>query len=214
MTLLSVAVGTPREVMWNHEAVLTSIFKTPINGRVRVGSTNIVGDEQSDLTVHGGPEKAVYAYPSEHYAIWQRELAVDLLPWASFGENLTTRGLRESVVSIGDRYRIGTAEFIVTQPRLPCFKLGIRLGRPDIVARFTSVDRSGFYFGIEREGEIGAGDPIELIERDPRGLSVAEVYRLKLGGGTPERTALAAEHPALAAGWRENFKRRVEALGQ
>lgn len=209
-SLLSIAVGTPTEVRWNDEIVLTSIFKHAVTGRVWVGVTNIVGDDQSDRTVHGGPEKAVYAYPSEHYPAWQKELGIATLPWASFGENLTTRGLRESVVRIGDRYRIGGAEFIVTQPRMPCYKLEIRFGRSDMIRRFASVDRSGFYFGVEQEGEIGAGDAIELIEQDSRDLTVAEVYRLKLGGGTRDRLELAANHPALASGWRASFERQLD----
>jgi len=208
--LLAVSVGRPREIEWSGESVLTSIFKTPVAGRVWVSSTNVEGDDQSDRSVHGGPDKAVYAYPSEHYAAWQRELGLGELPWSSFGENLTTRGLRESIVNIGDRFRIGSAEFIVTQPRMPCFKLGIRFGRSDMVARFTSVDRSGFYLAVEQEGEIGAGDAIELVEADGRGLSVAEVYRLRLGGGTKDRLELAASHPALTAGWRESFGRKLE----
>lgn len=211
--LVAVSVGRSREVEWDGEVVRTSIFKTPVAGRVWVGSTNIVGDDQSDRSVHGGPDKAVYAYPSEHYAAWMRELSLETLAWASFGENLTTRGLRESVVNIGDRFRIGSAELIVTQPRMPCFKLGIRFGRSDIIARFTSVDRSGFYLAVEQEGEIGAGDAVDIIEADTRGLSVAEAYRLKLGGGTRDRLKLAASHPALSAGWRESFKRRLDEFG-
>jgi MOSC domain-containing protein YiiM len=179
-------------------------------GRVWVGSTNIAGDDQSDRSVHGGLDKAVYVYPSEHYPTWQRELSLAVLPWGSFGENLTTRGLRETIVNIGDRYRIGSAEFIVTQPRMPCFKLGIRFGRSDMIARFTSVDRSGFYLAVEQEGEIGVGDAVEIIETDPRGLSVAETFRLKLGGGTSDRLRLAASHPALSSGWRESFRGRLD----
>jgi len=209
-SLISIAVGKPIEVPWDGDVVLTSIFKTPVAGRVWVGTINIAGDDQSDRTVHGGPEKAVYAYPSEHYPAWQKELGIASLPWASFGENLTTRGLRESIVRIGDRYRIGSAEFVVTQPRLPCYKLEIKFGRSDMIKRFVSVDRSGFYLAVEREGEIGAGDPIELIEQDACDLTVAEVYRLKLGGGTRDRLELAASHPALAAGWRDSFRRRLE----
>jgi MOSC domain-containing protein YiiM len=212
VTLLQVAVGPPREVAWRDGVVRTSIFKAPAAGRVRVRRINIDGDDQSDRTVHGGVEKAVYAYPSEHYPVWQRELSRPDLPWASFGENLTTSGLRESFVRIGDRYRIGSAGFIVTQPRMPCFKLGIRLDRGDMVARFTSVDRSGFYLAVEHEGEIGAGDAIELVERDPRDLTVAETFRMKLGGGSRERLALAASHTALSAGWRESFERRLAGL--
>jgi MOSC domain-containing protein YiiM len=214
VTLLSVAVGRPTDVPWRGDVVRTSIFKTPMTGRVWVGSTNIVGDEQSDLSVHGGAEKAVYAYPSEHYAAWQRDLLMASLPWASFGENLTTMGLRETVVRIGDRLRIGSVEFIVTQPRMPCFKLGIRLGRDDVVVRFRSVDRSGFYLAVEQEGELGAGDRIELLEQDARALTVAEAFRLKIGGGSRDRLELAASHPALSSGWRESFRRALDEMGE
>lgn len=212
MTLLSVAAGIPREIEWRGDVVRTGFFKTPVTGRVWVGSTNIVGDDQADRTVHGGPDKAVYAYPSEHYPQWQRDLGLADLPWASFGENLTTGGLRESVVNIGDRYRIGSAVFIVTQPRMPCFKMNIRFGRDDMVVRFRSVDRSGFYMAVEAAGEIGAGDAIELMARDNHGLTVAEAFRLKVGGGSVDRLELAASHPALAAGWRESFRRALEQL--
>jgi MOSC domain-containing protein YiiM len=207
--LISVAVGLPRDVEARGDVVRTGIFKTPVAGRVHVGVTNIMGDGQADLTVHGGPAKAVYAYPSEHYPAWQRELGLSDLPWASFGENLTTRGLRESVVRIGDRYRIGGAEFIVTVPRMPCFKLEIRFGRSDMIRRFTSVDRSGFYLAVEREGDIGAGDAIEVIEQDARDLTVAEAFRLRVGGGPRDRLVLAAAHPALAKSWRDGFERRL-----
>ena len=139
-------------------------------------------------------------------------MSLKTLPWASFGENLTTAGLRESVVCIGDRFRIGSAEFIVTQPRMPCFKLGIKFGRDDIIQRFVSVDRSGFYLAVEQEGEIGAGDSIELLERDPLQFTVAEAYRLKLGGTDRDRLDLAASHPALAVGWRESFRRRLDGV--
>lgn len=209
MHIIAVSVGRPRNVDDDGDVVRTSIFKSPVEGRVAVGPTNLAGDEQSDLTVHGGLWKAVYVYPSEHYPDWRRELATDALLWGAFGENLTTMGLRETVVCIGDRFRIGTAEVIVTQPRMPCFKLGLRFGRGDMVARFTSVDRSGFYLAVEQSGEVAAGDPIGLIARDPRGLTVAEAYRLKLGGGDADRLALAAAHPALAPGWRESFARRL-----
>src|SRR5262245_49320367 len=136
MKLISVSVGRPREVQWQGETVLTSIFKAPVAGRVRVGRFNIAGDEQSDLEVHGGRDKAVYAYPSEHYAFWRGELPGVELPWGAFGENLTTEGLLEGDVHIGDRLRIGSAEFVVTEPRMPCYKLALRFGRPDLVKRF------------------------------------------------------------------------------
>jgi MOSC domain-containing protein YiiM len=207
--LVAVSVGMPRPITRKGETTMTSIFKTPVAGRVWAGATNLEGDRQSDPTVHGGPFKTVYAYPAEHYPAWRRELGLEELPWASFGENLTTEGLREPAVFVGDRFRIGTAEFTVTQPRLPCFKLGLRFDRDDMVARFVSVDRSGFYLAVEQEGEIGAGDAIELIEHDPRRLSVAELYRLRLGGGARDRLEIAAGHPAISDGWRAHFQRHL-----
>ena len=170
MKVVSLSVGLPREVEWDGQTVLTSIFKEPVDRRLRVTTLNFEGDEQSDLTVHGGVDKAVYVYPSEHYESWRRELAGMDLPWAMFGENLTTEGLREDV-RIGDRFRIGSAEFVVTQPRLPCYKLGIRFGRMDMLKRMLRSGRTGFYFAVTREGEVGAGDAIEPIA----------------GGGGPDR---------------------------
>ena len=144
LKLLSVNVGMPREVDWHGRLVRTSIFKSPVFGPVRVATLNLQGDEQSDLTVHGGVHKAVYAYPSEHYPFWREEISGLDLPWGAFGENFTTEGLLEEDVHIGDRFRVGSAEFIVTQPRMPCYKLGIRFGRPEIVKRFLQSGRSGF----------------------------------------------------------------------
>ena len=168
MKVVSLSVGLPREVEWDGQTVLTSIFKEPVDRRLRVSKLNIEGDEQSDLTVHGGVDKAVYVYPSEHYEDWRRELPGVEFPWAVFGENLTTEGLLEDV-RIGDRFRIGTAEFVVTQPRLPCFKLGIRFGRMDMLKRMLRNGRTGFYFAVTAEGEVGPGDAIEPIERADRG---------------------------------------------
>ncbi len=163
MRLLSVNVGLPRDVEWRGNIVRTSIWKSPVGGRVQVRRTNLDGDRQSDLSVHGGPAKAVYVYPSEHYAYWRAELPDQELPWGAFGENLTTEGLLESDVAEGDRVSIGSAEFEVTMPRTPCYKLTIRFGRDDMIKRFLRARRSGFYLAVVREGEIGAGDAIEWI---------------------------------------------------
>ena len=186
MKLISISVGRPREMQWRGETVLTSIFKTPVAGRVRVTRFNLQGDEQADLDVHGGADKAVYAYPSEHYAYWRKELPGLELPWGAFGENLTTQGLSEESVHIGDRMRAGTAEFVVTQPRMPCFKLAIRFNRPDMVKRFLRSGRTGFYLAVLKEGEVGAGDAIEPIAQDGARVSVAAVVAAKsrsLAGG-------------------------------
>ena len=152
MKLVAISVGKPTSVKGQRLDVKTSIFKTPVSGRVHVGRINIDGDAQADLTVHGGVDKAVYAYAAEHYRFWRDELPVAELSWGAFGENFTTEGLLEDDVSIGDRFRIGKAELVVTQPRMPCFKLAIRFGRPDIVKRFLKSRRTGFYLAVERAG--------------------------------------------------------------
>ena len=210
MKVVSVNVGGPRRVEWQGRSVLTSIYKTPVVGRVRVVHDNLAGDAQSDPTVHGGPEKAVYAYPMEHYAAWRRELPDADLAWGAFGENLTTEGLLESDVAIGDRFRVGTVELVVTQPRTPCYKLGIRFGRADMVKRFLRSGRSGFYFAIAREGELGAGDDIERLARDARGLTVADVNALYAHDEANQTLlAEAAGNAALPAAWRDYFHKRL-----
>ena len=175
MQVISINVGLPREVEWRDQIVRTSIYKKPVTGRVHVDRLNIEGDRQSDLTVHGGVDKAVYVYPSEHYDFWRKELPDFDLPWGAFGENLTTSGLAEDEVQIGDRFAIGSAEFIVTQPRMPCFKLTIRFKRADMIKRFYRSGRSGFYLSVAREGEIGSGDDIALLSRDGGASTIAEV---------------------------------------
>lgn len=178
--LLSVNVGLPRELDWRGHRVRTSIWKSPVEGPVRVHRLNLEGDEQSDLSVHGGAEKAVYAYPSEHYEHWRRELSAMDLPWGAFGENFTTEGLLEDVVKIGDRLRVGSAEFLVTQPRLPCYKLGVRFDRVDMVKRFLKGGRTGFYLAVSREGAVASGDPIEFAGRDDHDVTVADYFRTRL----------------------------------
>ena len=186
MQLISVNVGRPREVEWKGHSVVTSIFKAAVDGAVDVSATNVDGDEQSDLSVHGGRNKAVYGYPSEHYEFWKRELGVEELPWAAFGENLTTEGLLEAKLRIGDRFRVGTVELEVTQPRWPCFKLGFRFGREDMVKRFAKSGRSGFYFSVVSEGRLQAGDCIEVISRSPGGVTIAEQFAERFRKSTGE----------------------------
>jgi len=210
MKVLSVSVGLPREIEWKGKMVRTSIFKAPVPGRVRVGQLNLEGDQQSDLSVHGGINKAVYAYPSEHYPFWRQELPGIDLPWGAFGENLTTEGLLEEAVRIGDRFRAGSAEFVVTQPRMPCFKLGIRFDRPDIVKRFLQSGRSGFYFAVVKEGELGAGDSIEMLRRDEHGVTVADIVNL-YGRDAKNQDLLlrVSELPSLPKSWRDYFHKRL-----
>lgn len=210
MKVVAVCVGRPRDVEWRGQPVRTSIFKTQVLRRVHVARNNLEGDEQSDLSVHGGPEKAVYAYPAEHYDSWRRELPGVELPWGAFGENLTTEGLREDDVGIGDRYRIGTAQLIVTQPRMPCYKLAIRFGSAEMVRRFLKSRRSGFYLAVEQEGDVGAGDVIERLSRSDKRLTIADV--VSLYATDSDNQALlesASEHPSLPAGWREYFRKRL-----
>jgi MOSC domain-containing protein YiiM len=211
MKLLSVNVGLPREVEWNGRMIRTSIFKAPVVGRVHVRKMNLDGDEQSDLTVHGGIDKAVYVYPSEHYAFWRKELPNADLNWGAFGENFTTEGsLDDQAVHIGDRFRIGSAEFVVTQPRIPCFKLGIRFGRADMVKRFLHSRRNGFYFSVAAEGEVATGDSVEVLVRDENGITVADIVDLYTADAAKQDLLQhVSELPALPESWRAYFRKRL-----
>jgi MOSC domain-containing protein YiiM len=210
MKLLSVNVGLPREIEWQGKRVRTSIFKSASAGHVRVMTLNVEGDEQSDLSVHGGVHKAVYAYPSEHYPFWREEVPRVDLPLGTFGENFTTEGLFEEAVHIGDRFRVGSAEFIVTQPRLPCFKLGIRFGRREMVKRFLRSGRTGFYLAVLEEGWVTAGDSIELLARDEHGVTVADIVNLYTAGATnQDLLQRATALPALPTDWRDHFRKRL-----
>ena len=178
MKLVSVNTGLPREVTWRGMNVSTGIFKQPVQGRIALRKLNLDGDRQADLSVHGGEYKAVYCYPISHYDYWRRELPGRELPLGMFGENFTTDGLLESSVHVGDRFSVGSAEVVVTQPRLPCYKLGVRFQADDMVKRFLTSGRTGFYLAVTREGEVGAGDEITVIERDPNAVPVSEITRL------------------------------------
>lgn len=215
MKIVSVNVGLPREVVWKGKKVTTGIFKEPVEGRVMMRRLNLDGDRQADLSVHGGPSKAVYVYPVEHYAYWRGELPEMKLPWGMFGENLTTEGLLEDAVSIGDRLRIGSAEVMVTEPRMPCYKLGIKFGREDIIKRFLRSGRTGFYVAVLQESEVGAGDSVEVISRDGNDVTVADITRLYVH----ERDNLDLLHramrvEALPESWRDYFRQQIEKLGR
>lgn len=211
MQLLSINVGRPREVIWEHKTIRTGIFKNPVQGTIRLRRLNFDGDEQADLTVHGGYDKAAYVYPSEHYEYWQRELPGMQLPPGMFGENLTIEGLWENSVRIGDRFRLGTAQVVVTQPRLPCYKLGIKFGRADMVKRFAASGRTGFYLSVAREGEVAAGDVIELLQRNDSNPTVADITRLYLfGEDDPESMRRAVQVETLPHNWREYFRQRLQ----
>jgi len=213
MRVLSVNVGLPREVRWRGKLVTTGIYKQPVEGRLTVRTLNLDGDRQADLRVHGGWDKAVYAYPSEYYELWRQERPELEFPWGQFGENLTTEGLVDTEVSIGDRFRVGTAELVVTQPRLPCFKLGIKMGREEFVTEFLERGLHGFYLAVVREGEVEAGDPIARLSSDPRGFGVTEVARLYARDRDDVDGLLrAARLDVLPESWREYFRKRASRL--
>jgi MOSC domain-containing protein YiiM len=207
--VLSVNVGIPRQVPVRGGSVLTSIFKTPVLARVAVRRHNIDGDQQSDLTVHGGQYKAVYCYPGEHYGYWREQLPDTQLQYGNFGENLTTEGLLEEEVSIGDRFRVGSAVLQVTQPRMPCFKLGIRFDRLDIVKRFWKSGRPGIYFGVVEEGDVAAGDAITKVEDAEIRISVADVVRLHTGQETDPDLIDRAMRAPLAGSWKADIRERM-----
>jgi MOSC domain-containing protein YiiM len=213
MKLISVNVGLPRVVMSHGDPVSTGIFKEPVAGPIMLRTLNLVGDRQADLSVHGGPSKAAYVYPSEHYEYWKHEFPEMKLPWGMFGENFTTAGLFETQLNIGDKFRVGSAMVMVTEPRMPCYKLGIRFDRPDIVKRFLASERTGFYFAVLQEGEVGVGDPIELTERSKDNLKVSDITRLY----TREKHNVgllrsAIKVAALPESWRSYFQHRLEKL--
>lgn len=212
MTLLAVNVGTPRAITYNNKTVLTGIFKAPLRGRARVGPTNIEGDQQADLQAHGGVDKAVYAYPYAHYPTWARELARDDFTYGQFGENLTLGGdWIEDQVHIGDVFRIGSAVLQVSQPRTPCFKLGVKMGDARFVKTFTQANRPGFYLRVLEAGELGAGDSVERLQIDPAQMSVAHIFSLRhLERGDRQTLERAAQLAALASGWRRAFSQRLQ----
>ncbi|MCW5943426.1 MAG: MOSC domain-containing protein [Fimbriimonadaceae bacterium] len=206
--LIAVSVSSVREVSHEGRAVATGIFKTPATGDRWIRTLGVEGDAQADQVHHGGSNKAVYAYPWEHYRFWADRLdRGDLLP-GSFGENLTTEGLLEQDVCIGDRVRIGEAELQATQARVPCFKLEIRHDRPGLVKEFLEAERPGIYFRVVREGRVRVGDPVEIVARDPLEVSVARANRvMHFERHDESEIRRLAEHPAMSEEWRRVFRR-------
>lgn len=217
MNVVSVNVGLPREVIWRGKTVTTAIYKQPLEGRVALRKLNLDGDRQADLTVHGGEDKAVYCYPIEHYAYWKKELPGRELPTAIFGENFTTEGLLEDSLYLGDRFSVGSAEVVVTQPRLPCYKLGIRFQADDMVKHFLASGRTGFYLAVTREGEVGAGDQIIAIARDPKAVTVSDITRLYVTKRYGEEEVASVRHAllvdALPEDWKHYFLKRLQKTG-
>ncbi len=213
MKIVSLNVGQPRDVMWRGRVVITGIFKSPVKGRVALRTLNLDGDGQADLTVHGGEYKAVYCYPGEHYDYWKKQLPGRELPMGMFGENLTTDGLLEDSVNLGDRFSVGSAEVVVTQPRLPCYKLGVKFQSDDMVSRFLASGRTGFYLAVTREGEVTTGDEIKVISQDGNAVPVSEITRLYIAKRYDDsdvksvRSALRVA--ALPDSWKEYFRERL-----
>ena len=211
MKILSLNAGLPREVTWQGKIVTTGIFKNPVSGRVMLRTLNLDGDRQADLTVHGGVSKAVYAYPSEHYEFWRAELPGTDLPNGMFGENLTTEALLEKDVYIGDRFQVGEAELKVTEPRMPCYKLGIKFGRPDIIKRFLTSRRTGFYFAVVREGMVGAGDSFKFVGREQEKISIADITRLYAFEKDDAKSLRAAiDVESVPDSWKSYFRHQLE----
>jgi MOSC domain-containing protein YiiM len=216
MRLVSVNTGLPREVNWHGIGVTTAIYKRPIAGRVALRKLNLDGDRQADLTVHGGESKAVYCYPIEHYNYWKRELPGRELPMAMFGENLTIDGFLEDTVHLGDHMSVGSAQVVVTEPRLPCYKLGIRFQSDDMVKRFLSSRRTGFYLAVTREGGVGAGDEIKVIARDANAVPVSEITRLYVAKRYDDDDVASVRRAlrvaALPEGWKVYFRERLKRI--
>jgi MOSC domain-containing protein YiiM len=209
--IISLNVAKPRRMVYKGETINTGIFKKPVLSRIALRTLNLDGDRQADLTVHGGPNKAVYAYPSEHYAYWRQEMPDAKLSWGAFGENFTTTQLQEEDLHIGDRLRIGSAVLVVRQPRMPCYKLAAKFQRDDMIERFLHSERSGFYFSVEQEGEVGVGDSFEVLSRASDGITIAEMNRLFSRDRYNEdllRKAIAT--PALPQDWREYLAPRLK----
>ncbi len=228
MKLVSVNTGMPREVSWHGRKVTTAIFKEPVKGRLALRKLNLDRDRQADLTVHGGEHKAIYCYPLAHYDYWKRELPGQELPMGMFGENFTIddggpgllggQELMEESVHLGDRFSVGTAEVAVTQPRLPCYKLGVRFGSDDMVKRFLASGRTGFYVAVVREGEVGAGDEMKVIAREPNAVAVSEITRLyvakRFGEAEIRAVRRALRVAELPESWKEYFRERLRQAGE
>jgi MOSC domain-containing protein YiiM len=230
MKLVSVNVGLPREVTWHGMAASTGIFKQPVEGRIVLRRLNLDGDRQADLSVHGGKDKAVYCYPLEHYEYWKKELPDHEIMLGAFGENFTldfgSDDMRgggsknsfppEDAIHIGDRFSVGSAEVVVTQPRLPCYKLGIRFQMDDMVKRFLASGRSGFYLAVVREGEVGTGDEMQMISKDSNNVPVSEITRLYVAKKYSDEDVRVVERAlrvaALPESWKEYFRERLQMM--
>lgn len=215
MRLLSLNVGLPRQVRFQGELVTTGIFKKPVQGSVRLRKLNLEGDKQADLKVHGGVDKAVYAYAGEHYDYWRQELPDMSLPWGMFGENFTTEGMFEEMVNIGDQFKVGTANLIATQPRMPCYKLGVKFGSMDMIKRFLASGLTGVYFKVMKEGELEQGDEIKLIKKAENSVTVKDIVRIyTIDKDDIQTIERAIKIKDLPNGWRYHFIKQLGQVGK
>jgi len=213
--ILSVNVSLPREIDIGGQKVTTAIFKEPVNGRVMLRTHNLDGDKQADLTVHGGVDKAVYSYPIEHYEYWREIFPNINLPNGMFGENFTIEGLMENEVNVGDIYQVGSSKLIATQPRMPCYKLGIRFGRMDVIKKFLASGRSGIYFRVAEEGEVAAKDKIERLRKDPNQVTIRDIVRLYSKDTRDiETMRRAVKVNDLPDGWKYHFLQQIERVNK
>jgi MOSC domain-containing protein YiiM len=215
MKVLSVNVGLPRKILFNGQIITTAIFKDPVKGPISLRKINLDGDKQADLTVHGGLDKAVYSYPSEHYDYWRKQFPNTDLVWGMFGENFTTEGLFEDAVNVGDQFQIGSAKLVATQPRMPCYKLGVRFGRMDVIRRFMASGRPGIYFKVLTEGEVQRDDKIKIIRRDKNNVTVKDIVSLYIARNdidNIETMKRATKIRDLPEGWRHEFQQKIEQL--
>lgn len=214
MKIISVNVGLPIKVNFGREVVTTGIFKNPIQHRVKLNKLNLEGDKQADLTVHGGINKAVYAYPSEHYIFWKEEIKDFEYSWGTFGENLTTEGLFEDIVRIGDQFKIGSTKVMATQPRMPCYKLGIRFGRMDVIKKFLESGKSGIYFKVIKEGEIGINDTVKLIKKNNNDITIKNIVEMVTKDEIEniELMEKTIQVPELPTGWKNYFVEKLSNL--
>lgn len=211
--ILSVNVSLPKVIDFEGQRTTTGIFKEPVEGRVSLRTLNLDGDRQADLTVHGGPDKAVYAYSMEHYDYWHGILPDLPIPIGMFGENLTVERLIESEVNVGDVFRIGSATVIATQPRMPCYKLGVKFGRMDVLKKFLASGRSGIYFRVLKEGEVAAGDSIVQIREDSNRITISDIVRLYSNEREDLQTMRrAVKVGALPKGWKRYFLEQIQRL--
>jgi MOSC domain-containing protein YiiM len=208
--IISVNVSLPKKIDFEGQKVTTGIFKEPVEGRIMLRYLNLDGDKQADLTVHGGPDKAVYAYPIEHYQFWRKVYPNMEMPNGMFGENFTIEGLTESEVSVGDAFQIGSSKVIATQPRMPCYKLGVKFGRMDVLKKFLASGRSGIYFKVLDEGEVAAGDPIVQVEKDHNRITISDIVRLYASDREDIKTMRrAVKVKALPEGWKHYFVEQI-----